>query len=81
MLILDTDHLSAIDQGRAHAANLMARLEASGSEVAATVISAEEQFRGWLAQIHRQPDPHFQIDTYRRFQRRIDFYSRWRVMP
>jgi len=42
---------------------------------------AEEQFRGWLAQIHRQHDPYEQIATYQRLQRRIAFFAEWNVLP
>ena len=73
MVVLDTDHLSEIDRGSESGARLQARLLAENQEPAATIVSAEEQFRGWLAQIHQEPDPHRQIQTYARLQRRIDF--------
>lgn len=51
-------------------------------EVAATIISAEEQLRGWLAQIHRaHSDPHAAIPAYDRLQRRLEFYASWLVLP
>lgn len=43
--------------------------------------SAEEQFRGWLAQIHRIHDPHRQVAAYERLQRRIEFFAAWEVLP
>jgi len=60
---------------------LQRKLEDAGDAVATTIISAEEQFRGWLAQIHRQRDPHEQIATYQRLQRRIVFFAAWHVLP
>ena len=81
MLVLDTDHLVELDRGSAAGAALLQRLEEADDEVATTIMSAEEQFRGWLAQIHRQRDPHEQIVTYQRFQRRIDFFASWHVLP
>ena len=81
MLVLDTDHLVELDRGSVSGAALQRKLEEAGDEVATTIISAEEQFRGWLAQIHRQRDPHEQIATYQRLQRRIAFFAAWHVLP
>ena len=81
MLILDTDHLAALE-GRSQARDRLARrLEDSGEEIAATVISAEEELRGWLAQIHREVDPHEQINAYERLRRRLEFFAGWTVLP
>jgi len=81
MLVLDTDHLVELDRGSARGAALQQRLEDAGDEVATTIISAEEQLRGWLAQIHRQRDPDEQIATYQRLQRRMAFFAAWHVLP
>jgi len=81
MLVLDTDHLVELDRGSDRGAALQQRLEDAGDEVATTIISAEEQFRGWLAQIHRQRDPDEQIATYQRLQRRMAFFAAWHVLP
>ena len=81
MLVLDTDHLVELDRGSSQGAALQRKLEDARDEVATTIISAEEQFRGWLAQLHRQRDPHEQIATYQRLQRRIAFFAMWHVLP
>ena len=81
MLILDTDHLAALDRGGEAGAVLCQRLEATAEEVATTIISAEEQLRGWLAQIHRLNDPHREIAAYERLQRRLEFFAAWKVLP
>jgi|SRR6266511_850391 len=80
MLVLDTDHLVELDRGSAQGAVLRRKLEDAGDTVATTFISAEEQFRGWLAQIHRQRDPYAQIAAYQRLQRRIAFFAEWNVL-
>ena len=59
----------------------MKRVEASGQEVATTIITVEEQLLGWLAEIHRLSDPHRQVVAYGRLQRRIDFFAAWTVLP
>jgi tRNA(fMet)-specific endonuclease VapC len=81
MLVLDTDHLVELDRGSAQGATLQRKLDDAGDEVTTTIISVEEQFRGWLAQLHRQRNPHEQIATYQRLQRRIAFFAAWHVLP
>jgi tRNA(fMet)-specific endonuclease VapC len=75
MLILDTDHLSALDRSNAAGKALERRLEKSGEEISATIISAEEQLRGWLAQINRCRDPDKLIVHYRRLRQRIEYFA------
>lgn len=60
---------------------LLERIEASGQEAATTIITVEEQLRGWLAEIHRLSDPHAQMLAYERLQQRIDFFASWTVLP
>ena len=81
MLVLDTDHLSEIDRGSRLGNDLMGRLDQAGTEIATTIVSIEEQMRGWLAQINRQRDVRGQIISYTRLQRRLAFYSEWGVLP
>lgn len=81
MLILDTDHLSEIERGSVSGASLMARLEQSGEETVATIISAEEQLRGWLAQIRANSDVANQTIAYGRLQARLAFYADWTLLP
>ena len=50
MYLLDTDHLSVLERGGADAERLRHRLQALlPAEIAATVVSYEEQTRGWLS--------------------------------
>ncbi len=81
MLVLDTDHLVELDLGSNAGETLRQRLEAADDEIVTTIISAEEQFRGWLAQIHRIRDPYQQVRGYERLQRRIEFSAAWHVLP
>ncbi|NIL98263.1 MAG: type II toxin-antitoxin system VapC family toxin [Planctomycetales bacterium] len=80
MLVLDTDHLVELDVASPVGLTLAKRLEEAAEETATTIISAEEQFRGWLAQIHRLRDPHQQIVAYQRLGRRIEFFAAWHVL-
>ena len=81
MLVLDTDHVSALGSPSEAGLELLERISASGQDAATTIITVEEQLRGWLAEIHRLTDPHRQIIAYGRLQRRIDFFAAWTVLP
>ena len=80
MLILDTDHLSELERGSPSGIALEVKLIRSGDVAVSTIISAEEQLRGWLAQIARR-DVHDQVDPYRRLQARLAFYAKWTLLP
>ncbi len=65
MIILDTDVLSVIQ--RAHGAEyekLALRLDSADDEVAVSIISFEEQMRGWLAFIARAKSSNQQTKAY-----------------
>jgi tRNA(fMet)-specific endonuclease VapC len=81
LLVLDTDHVSTLGSPSQAGLELLERISASGQDVATTIITVEEQLRGWLAEIHRLTDPHRQIVAYERLQRRIDFFAAWTVLP
>ncbi len=52
MYLLDTDHLSVLERGGTASQRLRRRLQVvPPDEVAATVVSYEEQTRGWLSYI------------------------------
>ena len=81
MLILDTDHLTEIERGSAAGSALRRRLDRPEIDAVATIVSAEEQLRGWLAQIHAKRSVHDQIDSYGRLQARLEFYAEWTLLP
>jgi len=81
LLVLDTDHVSALGSPSEAGLELLDRISASGQDAGTTIITVEEQLRGWLAEIHRLTDPHRQIVAYGRLQRRIDFFAAWTVLP
>ena len=81
VLVLDTDHLAELDRGSAVGAAILEKLDRSTDPVATTIVSVEEQLRGWLAQINRIRNPHNQIDAYARLQRRFAFFADWHLLP
>ena len=83
MIILDTDHISALQhRDAAKAFALQARLETfPPDEIATTVITIEEQTRGWLGLIRRHTDVHRQVAYYERLVRLFDFFAEWQILP
>ena len=83
MILLDTDHLSVL-QFRDHprCLALLKRLEGSADpSIATTIISFEEQMRGWLAEINRRRHIHDQLPIYARLNELVDFFKRWTLLP
>ncbi|MGI4787832.1 MAG: type II toxin-antitoxin system VapC family toxin [Janthinobacterium lividum] len=77
MLILDTDHLSILERDTIEAFNLGRRLApVPPEEVAVTIITYEEQMRGWFAYITQARTTPQQIEAYQRLRRFITQYSR-----
>ena len=83
MILLDTDHLSLLqDRDTPVAFALQARLETfSPDEVVTTVITLEEQMRGWLALIHRVTDAQRQVAYDERLLGLVAFFAEWEVLP
>jgi tRNA(fMet)-specific endonuclease VapC len=83
MIILDTDHISLLQRPDSpEAKRLVRRLAASTDrEIATTVISVEEQMRGWLQVIARYRNPIQQIAYYDKLIEFIRFFNNWMILP
>jgi tRNA(fMet)-specific endonuclease VapC len=81
LLVLDTDHFSELERDSAAGQRLTRRLETSRAAKAVTIVTVEEQLRGWLAEIGRHRDPHRQITAYFKLQRQIETFANWIVLP
>ena len=77
LLVLDTDHFSELerdlDPGK--------RLSLSVFDKTLTVITIEEEMRGWLAEIRRRNDLHRQIAPYAKLQRQVETFADWIILP
>lgn len=75
MYIFDTDHLSVLERGGANAQRLRQRLESVSSiQVAVSIISYEEQMRGWLSYISKTKAVEQQVEAYRQLKRQLANY-------
>ena len=83
MILLDTDHVNVLKYPEhPRFASLTTQLNTSADQdIATTVITVEEQMRGWLAWINRSDDVHRQVPAYQELLRLFDFFSRWHVVP
>jgi len=83
MILLDTDHLTLLK----YTANpgcqaLIARMRASSDQdIGTTIISVEEQWRGWFAVIARHREVRKQIKAYQELVELHAFVSDWTIQP
>ena len=79
MYFLDTDCQSLLDRDSPEARRLTERLLfVRPEEVAVTIVTYEEQMRGWLAWIAQAKTMALQVEGYRRLRQHIE---RFRVIP
>jgi tRNA(fMet)-specific endonuclease VapC len=83
VIILDTDHISFLQYPDSDEAQQLLRRFAicDDPEVLVTVISIEEQMRGWLQVIARYRDPMQQIAYYDKLIAFVRFFNDWPILP
>lgn len=75
MLILDTDHMSVLEWGGDRSAPLRERLaDVASHDVVTTIISYEEQMRGWMAYVARARNATQEVEAYSRLRRHLENY-------
>jgi tRNA(fMet)-specific endonuclease VapC len=79
--VLDTDHFSEWQRGSVAGGRLQTRLNPATSDMGVTIVTVEEQMRGWLAEIRRRHDPHRQIPPYTKLQRSVEAFADWLILP
>ena len=74
MYLLDTDHLSILERGGQDAQPLLARLSSINPNevVATTIVTYEEQTRGWLSYIAASRSLEAQVEAYRQLQQHLE---------
>lgn len=76
--LLDTDHVS-LDQ-RGHPI-VRARVQAAGpAQVAVSIITVEEQMRGWLAAIRATTTPQARVIAYQRLRMAVEYFASFAVI-
>ena len=84
MIILDTDHLTVLKYPNdSNHRMLLQHMDhrSSDQDFVTTVITVEEQMRGWLAFIHKAREIHQQVPAYDQLISLFDFFSRLTILP
>jgi tRNA(fMet)-specific endonuclease VapC len=83
MILFDTDHLSIFKYpGNPKYSTLIAHMQASfDQQIATTIISVEEQWRGWFAVIARHRDVRRQVKAYQELVSLHSFLNEWTIIP
>jgi tRNA(fMet)-specific endonuclease VapC len=75
MRILGTDHMTILERGGIGTVALEVRLaQVPVNEIATTIISYEEQMRGWLSYVSQAKTPERLIEAYPSLQNHVEAY-------
>jgi tRNA(fMet)-specific endonuclease VapC len=75
MYILDTDHLSVLERKGANAQPLLQRMMAiDPAQISTTIVSYEEQMRGWLSYIAKAQSEDKQVEAYKQLKNQLMNY-------
>ena len=76
--LLDTDHVSLNQRGHPL---VSARIQAGGpSQIAISVITVEEQLRGWLAAVRNATTPQARVTAYERLRMAVEYFASVRLL-
>jgi tRNA(fMet)-specific endonuclease VapC len=81
MLVLDTDHLTALQRNNADAQRLKTKLLSAEDDVTTTIVNVQEQIEGWLRLITSRQRAAEQVLVYARLLRLIESLADWEVLP
>ena len=79
MFILDTDHVSLLERKTGHDAERL-RFRLGHRDKTTTVITYEEQLRGWLSWLAQAKSLAEQVERYRKLNRMLDHYRSIQVL-
>lgn len=81
MIILDTDHCTVLKyQSGIRALKLQKKLSQTMPAMV-TIVTVEEQLRGWLASIAREKTVQRQVRSYQELGDLLNFYSGFALLP
>lgn len=75
MVVLDSDHMSLLQRGSTEGIRIASRLRTlPPDDIATTIVSFEEQSRGWLARIARAKTIERQLSDYKELKQLLRNY-------
>ena len=81
MIVLDTDHISVMEWPNPEAQRLRARLmNLSPDEATTTIVSFEEQMRGWMDRLAKAKTVAREVEVYDRLLRQLQNYCGIRIL-
>jgi tRNA(fMet)-specific endonuclease VapC len=82
MILLDTDHLTVLKYDEHPRCRVLPERMSTSEDpfFATTIVSAEEQMRGWLAKIHAAKDAEKQVAWYDQLAWLIEFLADWQII-
>ncbi len=81
MIVLDSDHISLVERGGTEGRRIWQRIRVlPPDDVATTIVSFEEQSRGWLARIAKANTLPRQISDYGELKRLLQTYCNIAVL-
>jgi tRNA(fMet)-specific endonuclease VapC len=82
MIVLDTDHLSVLKYHDSPLSRILERkLDAAREPIFTSIVSVEEQLRGWLSFIKAQSDVARLVVAYRELEIALHFTHGFRFVP
>jgi tRNA(fMet)-specific endonuclease VapC len=81
MYLLDTDHISLIQRGTAAGKAVLLRSNRTNQPLATTVVTYEEQMRGWLDMLARATKFDAQVQAYRFLHQHAINYQGITIIP
>jgi tRNA(fMet)-specific endonuclease VapC len=84
MILLDTDHISLLKYPSSErGARLLERLDAipAGEIIAVSIVSIEEQMRGWFAAVAKERQAQRQVTAYRELAKLFEFFAEFPIIP
>ena len=82
MLLLDTDHFTLLERGGGDAVALQLRLgQTLDASIATTIVTYDEQMRGWLSYMARADTTEKMVVAYSRLQRHIETFRNALILP
>lgn len=83
MILLDTDHATALKYRQSDRfKKLNRRLQSVPNEIiGTTIVTIEEQMRGWLAVLAKERLVKRQVSAYRDLQGLFDFFATFMIVP
>ena len=81
MYLLDTDYMSLMQRGTVEGQELFRRLMSSNITPATTIVTYEEQMRGWLELLARSTKFETQVRAYQLLHQHTTNYQRITIFP